>query len=429
MKSIWKLSTIVIILSLLLSVAAFASPISAATGQNSNPASQRLLVQFKPGTSWSDMARVHRHLGGKLGGIIPEIGVQVVDVPAGRGFIKSQAYRLHRQVKYVELDSLVEAVDVPNDPYFDNQWGMTKVQAPQAWSITEGSADIHIAILDTGIDMEHPDLAGKIVDNINFSDSTTPDANGHNHGTHVAGIAAAATDNGIGVAGMGHNSSLMNVKVLSDDGSGYYSWVAQGIIWAADNGADVINLSLGGTSPSTTLEQAVDYAWSKGAVVVAAAGNYGSSSPFYPAYYTNCIAVGGTDSLDNLYSWSNRGDWVDVAAPGLAYSTMPDGQYGSKAGTSMASPFVAGLSALVFTIATDSNGDGELNDEVRAKIESTCDNVGVDVVYGRINACQAVQGSSAPLTGQISGVVTDAASGEAISGATVTDGTRSATTG
>jgi len=200
LKSIWKLSTIVIILSLLLSVAAFASPASADRKQHGNPASQRLLVQFEPGTSWSDMARVHRRAGGSLTGTIPGIGVQVVAVPTGKGFFKSQVYRWHKEVKHVELDCLAEAVDAPNDPYFDQQWGMTKVEAPQAWSIAQGSTDIRIAILDTDIDMEHPDLAGKIVANINFSDSTTPDANGHSHGTHVAGIAAAATDNSIGVA-------------------------------------------------------------------------------------------------------------------------------------------------------------------------------------------------------------------------------------
>jgi len=427
LKSAWKLPTVAIALSLLLGLMGFASPVSADNGKRGQLPPTRLVVQFEKGTSPSEVALVHRQAGGKVEGLITKIGAQVVTVPAERGASSLRAYRLHREVRHVEIDSLAQAVDLPNDPYFDEQWGMTKVQAPQAWSLTQGNAGICIAILDTGIDMEHPDLAGKIVASINFSDSDTADANGHSHGTHVAGIAAAATDNGIGVAGMGHDSSLMNVKVLGDDGCGYYSWVAAGIIWAADNGADVINLSLGGSSPSSTLQQAVDYAWSQGVVVVAAAGNNGNSSPFYPAYYASCVAVGGTDSGDSLKSWSNHGDWVDVAAPGSAYSTLPDALYGYKAGTSIASPHVAGLAGLVFSVTTDINGNGMLNDEVRTRIETTCDDVGIDVAFGRINAYRAVQAFSPP-AGQMSGVVTDADSGLPISSATATDGVRSATT-
>jgi hypothetical protein len=190
----------------------------------------------------------------------------------------------------------------------------------------------------------------------------------------------------------------MNVKVMGDNGSGSYSWVAKGIIWAADNGAEVINMSLGGSADSQTLRQAIDYAWGKGVVVVAAAGNNGNSAPFYPAYYTNCIAVAATDSNDNLASWSNYGSWVDVAAPGVSiYSTLKDNSYGYKSGTSMASPHTAGLAALVFSVATDSNGDGQLNDEVRSQIEANCDDIGLSAIgSGRINAYQAVQVSSPP---------------------------------
>jgi thermitase len=372
---------------------------------------------------------MHSQVGGKVESIIPGIGVHVVTVPRGQGATKSAAYRLNKGVRYVETDGIVQVLDIPNDQYFSEQWGLIKVQAPDAWDITQGSPGISIAILDTGIDINHSDLAAKILDSVNFSDSPTPGFNGHNHGTHVAGIAAAATSNGIGVAGLGRDCSLLNVKVLDDSGYGYYSWVAEGIIWAADNGADVINLSLGGSSHSAAMEDAVDYAWSSGVVVVAAAGNSGSSSPFYPAYYTNCIAVGATDASDNLASFSNHGSWVDVVAPGSSiYSTMPDGQYGYKHGTSMACPHVAGLSGLVFSVAADSNGNGRLNDEVRSTIEATCDDVGIDVAYGRINAYQAVQGFQPHPTGQIAGVVTDAIAGNAINGATVSDGTRSATT-
>jgi len=376
------------------------------------------------------MTKVHQRVGGKVVRSIPQIKAQVVTIPKGQEFFKSWVYRLHSKVCHVEPDYVAQVVDVPNDPYFNDsyQWGMFKTQAPQAWDITHGSSGIRIAILDTGIDSSHPDLGAKVVARENFTSSDTTEPVSNSHGTHVAGIAAAISNNGIGVAGLGHSSSLMNVRVASDDGYGYYSWIAQGIIWATDNGADVINLSLGGTSPSSTLEQAVDYAWNHGVVVVAAAGNTGSTSPLYPAYYDKCLAVAATSDNDQLTSWSSRGSWVDVAAPGSAYSTKLDGQYGNMAGTSMASPHVAGLAGLVFSVASDTNGNGRRNDEVRAAIEATCDDVGIDVAYGRINAYHAVGGSSPPPTGQISGTVTAADSGKAISRATVTAGTTSVTT-
>jgi len=271
------------------------------------------------------------------------------------------------------------------------------------------------------------------VANVNFTDSTSyKDIYGH--GTHVAGIAAAIPDNSIGIAGLGYDATIMNVKVLGDDGKGSYSWIAQGIVWAADNGAKVINMSLGGTSPSSTLEDAINYAWSKGAVVVAAAGNSGTSSPFYPACYSKAIAVAATDQIDKVPSWSNYGDWVDVAAPGNGiYSTLANSSYGYKTGTSMASPFVSGLAALVFTVVRDTNGNRLLNDEVRTQIEANCDDIGVSGIgNGRINAYKSVSNFStsapAPLTGNVSGIVIDAIDGFLIAQATVTCGTLSAVT-
>jgi thermitase len=188
----------------------------------------------------------------------------------------------------------------------------------------------------------------------------------------------------------------MNVKVLGDDGSGYYSWVVKGIIWAADHGARVINLSLGGPEGSGTLQNAINYAWNKGCVVVAAAGNDGSGSPSYPAFYDNCIAVAATDSNDAKASFSNHGFWVDVAAPGVdIYSTLPNHKnqigprnYGTLSGTSMAAPHVAGVAALVW--ATDF---GTSNAAVRARIEDKADSIGsIGLNYDieRLNAFRAV---------------------------------------
>jgi subtilisin family serine protease/protocatechuate 3,4-dioxygenase beta subunit len=425
--------TIVALAIVILLMSSFPTIVFAAPPDNSAPvsdlsSSQQILVKFRPGTGLPEATQIHRQLGGQVKETISDIGVQVITVPKGQANEKVKAYRANARVAYAEPDFVAKAAGSPDDPLFGYQWGLSKVEAPQAWGVTTGNSSIKIAILDTGVDSDHPDLAGKIVSNINFSGSNTTD-DVYGHGTHVAGIAAAVTNNGIGVAGLGYSSTIMNVKVLGDDGVGYWSWVAQGIIWAADHGAQIINLSLGGSDTSSTLEDAINYAWNKGVVVIAAAGNNGNSSPFYPAYYPNCIAIAATDANDALAPWSNRGDWVDVAAPGVSvYSTMTNGGYWYMSGTSMASPHVAGLAALVFTTVSDTNGDGKLNDEVRSRIEATCDDISVTGIgHGRIDAARAVSSALVP-PGTVSGQVTDAKDGSAISGAQVSDGTRTTLT-
>jgi thermitase len=424
--------TIVALAIAVLLISSFPTIVFAAPPDNPTPvsefSSQQILVKFKPDVTLPDVAEIHRQLGGQVKQSITGIGVQVVTVPKGQEMAKAKAYSANARVAYAEPDYLAQADGSPDDPGFVNQWGMVKIQAPQAWEVTTGSPGINIAILDTGVDLDHPDLANKIISNINFSSSATVD-DVYGHGTHVAGIAAAMTNNGIGVAGLGYSSTIMNVKVLDDYGSGTYSGVASGIIWAVDNGAEVINMSLGGSSPSSTLEDAVNYAWNNGVVVVASAGNGASTTPAYPAYYTNCIAVGATDANDVLASWSNYGNWVDVAAPGVSiYSTLKNNSYGYMGGTSMASPYVAGLAALVFTTVSDPNGNRKLNYEVRSRIEATCDDIGVSGIgNGRINAARAV-GTVPVLPGGITGQVTDAKDGSAISGAQVSDGITTALT-
>ncbi|HEX3036497.1 MAG TPA: S8 family serine peptidase, partial [Thermodesulfobacteriota bacterium] len=191
-------------------------------------------------------------------------------------------------------------------------------------------------------------------------------------------------------AGVGYNCVLMNGKVLNDSGSGSWSGIANGIIWAADNGAKVINMSLGGPSGSSTVQSAINYAWNKGVVIVAAAGNEGISSPSYPAYYSNVIAVAATDENDNIASFSNYGTWVDVAAPGvdiLSAYIRYNPPYVFLSGTSMASPHVAGLAGLLAS-------QGRNNINIRAAIENTTDNIGLYPIAngqkGRINAHKAV---------------------------------------
>jgi thermitase len=224
-------SVIAIVLMSSLSTIAFAAPPDTAGPAPDFP-SQQILVKFKPDVTLPEAAQIHRQLGGQVQGTIPGIGVQVVTVPKGQEMAKIKAYSSHARVAYAEPDFVAEAVGSPDDAYFGLQWGLTKIEVVQAWEVTEGSDSINIAILDTGVDPNHPDLANKVISDINFSNSATTD-DIYGHGTHVAGIAAAMTDNNIGVAGLGYTSTIMNVKVLSDAGAGAYSWITSGIIWAS----------------------------------------------------------------------------------------------------------------------------------------------------------------------------------------------------
>ena len=308
-------------------------------------------------------------------------------------------YSRDHNVEYAEPNFISVANSTPNDPSVGKQWGLSKIQAPLAWNVTQGSGDVSIAILDSGIDPNHEDLGAKIVASANFSTSDTDDDN-YGHGTHLAGIAAAITDNGLGIAGLGSRCTLMNGKVDEDNGAARSSAVAQGIAWATDSGARVICMSFGAPTPSQTVEAAINYAWNRGVVLVASAGNTGSQAPNYPAFYEHCISVAATDQNDQKDARSNFGSWVDVAAPGTGIlSTLPTHpfqlqsfgyplNYGTLSGTSQATAFVAGLAGLVW-----STPFGTSNAAVRARIESTCDRIpGTGTLWrsGRINAARAV---------------------------------------
>jgi thermitase len=399
-----KIKTIIILLLLLIPFLVFVQ-----TGEGIRPqkpssvflneyssstefASGQILVRFRSGTAASEVTAVHRLNQGQVLSTIDRIGIQVVQVPIGDELRAVDRYRANPNVLYAEVDGIVRTLGsfTPNDSMLPNQWGLAQTEATLAWGVTRGSSSIRIAILDTGIDAGHHDINPKVVASRNFTTSrTVSDRNGH--GTHVAGIAAAVTNNARGVAGMGFDSVLMNAKVLGDNGIGTWSWVASGIIWAADNGANVINMSFGGTSHSTAVEDAVNYAWGRNVVLVAAAGNNNSSALMYPAAYTNVIAVGATDHNDARASFSNFGTWVDMAAPGVdILSTLHRlgrrDRYTWKSGTSMSSPFVAGLAGLVWT-----TGWGTSNAIVRDRIQTTIDPITTDqFIGGRINAARAV---------------------------------------
>lgn len=316
-------------------------------------ASERVLIKFD-GKRPTMASALLNTLNGTVDHTIPGIGVTVVNLP--EGVRAERAIAIARNwpgVVYAEGEVMYHTTQVvPNDPSFNTQWAWNVINAPRGWAITQGSPNILVAVLDTGIDTDHPDLVGKTVLGRDFTGNTATPAweDGQGHGTHVSGTVSAITNNGLGVSGTGWNTRLMIGKVLSNSGSGSNTMVANGIIWAADNGARVINMSLGGGSPSTTMENAVNYAASRGVIIVASAGNSNTTSPSYPAFYAACIAVASTTSADARSSFSNFGAWVDVAAPGSnILSTTRGGGYGSLSGTSMAAPHVAGLAALAIT--------------------------------------------------------------------------------
>ena len=299
-------------------------------------------------------------------------------------------------VESVGYNYLVNLAYTPNDPKFNKQWGLRKTGFNEAWNRSRGSG-VDIALVDTGISMGHEDLKGRVAlahDFVN-NDNTVKDLGGH--GTHVAGIAAAKTDNRKGVAGGCPDCDLLIAKVFDGPRTGTVVNVAEGVIWAADNGAEVINLSLTHPNPSDIEREAIQYATSpdptspeKGAVAVAAAGNGNVDTETYPAAYNlYVIAVAATNQDDKQASFSNYGPWVDVAAPGVSIvSTIPGG-YASWNGTSMAAPHVSALAALLAA-------QGLSRDEIKRRIYNTAVDLGAegkDPKYGagRISASSAIQ--------------------------------------
>ncbi len=280
---------------------------------------------------------------------IAEIGATVLtlgDISVSEAVARAKACP---SILLAEPNYRLHATDTfPNDTYWHNQYGLVAVRAPQGWDISTGSAAVTIAVIDTGVALTHPDLAAKIVAGYDFvnNDDIPQDDNGH--GTHVAGIAAASSNNGVGVAGVSWHARIMPVKVLDAAANGSFANAAAGIIWATDHGAQIINLSLGGTSDSVIFQDAIDYAYHHGVMLIAASGNSGSNFVLYPARYPNVMAVGATDANNALAPFSNYGAEIDVVAPGVdIFSTWLGGNYQNDSGTSMSAPYVAGLAAIL----------------------------------------------------------------------------------
>jgi thermitase len=269
-----------------------------------------------------------------------------------------------------------------DDPYVSDQWGWFKVKADQAYDTEYRGEGVVVALLDTGVDLEHPDLAANIIDGWNFVDDNDNVTDVDGHGTMVCGIVAALANNGIGVAGVAPNVTIMPLKVLSESGGNLFD-VSLAIRYAADHGAKVIGMSLGGNSSRIpmALEAAINHAYQKGCILVAAAGNDGSDELFYPAAYDHVLAVSAIDENNTKASFSNYGNYIDFCAPGvniLTTSTNETYAYGS--GTSFAAPFVTGVVALMLSEYPSLNTEN-VTETLRVEAQDLGD-AGWDQFYG-----------------------------------------------
>ncbi len=385
----------------------------------------QVLVKFKEEVSTVDAQALLAAQGAESSAQIEPLGVKLLAVAAGQEQAVVEALRENAAVEYAELDYLAYIGIDPNDPYYATayQWGLTRIEAPAAWDITTGTQDVIIAVIDTGVDLDHPDLEAKIVGGYDFINNDPVPQDDHGHGTRVAGIAAAETNNGLGVAGLSWGARIMPLKALEHTGYGPYSNIASSVTYAADSGARVLNLSLGGLAYSATLRDAINYAYNRGCVVVASTGNDSLDSLRYPARYPSALAVGATDNTDQQYSTSNYGPEIDLAAPGAAiYSTFWDDSYGSESGTSMAAPHVSGLAALIWSL-----NPALSNVQVESIIKATAQDLGAagrDVYYGfgRINARAALEATAPSLTSDQTALTFVARPESAVFSGTVTIG-------
>ena len=256
--------------------------------------------------------------------------------------------------------ALARSQRTPSDPFWSQAWSLRALKLPGVWPTAWGDPATVVAVVDTGVDPAHTDLAGALVPGYDTLSTGVGTADENGHGTAVAGVIAARSDNRIGVTGVCGSCSVMPVKVIGANGVGDSGHIAAGIVWAADHGARVINLSVVLDSPQQTVEDAVRYAHDRGVVVVAAAGNGGGSSPTYPAAYPGVISVAASQEDGTLYPWSQRGSWVDVAAPGCTPSTARGGDYAMFCGTSSASAAASGAVALALSaVPSATNADVE----------------------------------------------------------------------
>lgn len=345
-----------------------------------------LLIQFRIDTPNDKADEALNAHGAKVADEIQQLRIKRIKVPADVLDIVREALSHNPHIEFVENNFLAEASVIPNDSYYASQWHHSKIKSPYGWDINTGSDMIAIAILDSGVDPTHSDLSGKLLSGYNFISENTDTHDVLGHGTSVAGSSAAMSNNYEGIAGVAWENPIMPLVVLSSDNTASYYNIARAITYAADRGVRIMNISIAGSSSSSTLQNAADYAWNKGALIFAAAANYNTNTLYYPAACNHVISVSATDSSDNKASFSNYGDWVDIAAPGVSiYTTANGGGYRSASGTSFSSPIAAGLGALIMSVNPDLT-----NAEVEELIKQNADDLGAlgfdpYFGFGRIN--------------------------------------------
>jgi len=352
-------------------------------------------LNYEKPNSYDELKHIIAENDGELVNTISvkgKVQAAVGDIPLESASSFTEEVQAAGLSRYIEPNMKFNTNYVPNDPYWSYQWGPAKIEADYAWDTTVGDPSVLVAVIDTGIDWDHPDLADNYVD-LGYDwvhmDPDPMDDNGH--GTHCAGIIAAAINNSIGIAGLAQ-ISIMAEKGLDAYGSGWEDDLASAIIHAVDQGADILSNSWGGYGASELIHEAVIYAYDHDVLVIAAAGNDATSTKFYPAAYDGVLAVTATDRYDDPAWFTNFGDWVELAAPGVdIYSTVWNDSYTYKSGTSMATPHVAGVAALIL-----SQFPNMTRDQVRLQLRFTADDLGdpgFDYYcgYGRINARRAVE--------------------------------------
>jgi Subtilase family/Bacterial Ig domain len=424
-----KRTTSIACLAVLLGATLLATGTTSFAGHSrgNDVAGDHLLVQLRGGVPQDVAERIFANRGAQVADFLPQINTYVLQVAPGdrkalqAEFSHSAYFKSVGQDHYRYLQSVT-----PNDYWYPGQWHLQKIQAAQAWGITTGDSSVIIAVIDSGASPVS-DLGAKLLPGVNLIDGGTDTSDGLNHGTPVAGLAAAITNNTLGVAGVAWMNKILPIKVYNSSGVTTCSAIASGITWAADHGARVINMSFSGTSQCTGEQSAIDYAWSKGAVLVAAAGNSSSSTPEYPAAYNNVIGVTATLQDDSLASFSDYGSWVSLAAPGCSlYTTYNSGSYAAACGTSMAAPVVSGVAGLVIAA-----NPSLTNTQVTSLILQNADDLGTTGFdnyfgWGRVNAYRAVSAAAGvssppPDTTPPSASITSPAAGTTVAGTITVD--------
>ncbi len=363
----------------------------------------RILVQPRAGLDAAEFDKVLKPHGGHALKKIKGVNVQIVELP-GNASEKAvlNSLRKHKDIKFAELDYILHADKTSNDYYAPNEWHLSKMQVSSAWDISLGNG-ITVAILDTGVDATHPDLAGQLVPGWNMFDNNADTSDVYGHGTMVAGVVGAASDNTIGVSSLAWQAKIMPVRISGTDGMASISTIADGLVWAADHGARVANISYA-VSGYATVQNAAQYMKNKGGVTVVSAGNSGAldSSPADDTM----ISVSATDSNDVKTSWSTYGPFVDVSAPGAGiWTTTRGGGYSAVSGTSFSSPATAGTVTLMFA------ANPQLNPaDVENLLKTTAVDLGTagwdqNYGFGRVNTFAAVQAAAQSVSRDLSAPV------------------------